>query len=134
MNKKPLRLAVIILAVALVSACAGFQASFSLAGARSAPRDDRSLTGVSIGHNTTHRLEAGTYTGRFVIDSNNSSISGAGTDRTTIRGDVIVSGNSNRLSGLAIRGEVTITGNNNDLSRVDLSNARVSDRGNNTRL
>ena len=134
MKFQTIRIAVIILAVAFFSSCAGFQASFSPAGARTAPSGERSLSGVSVGHNTTHRLEAGTYTGRFVIDSNNSSIVGAGTGRTIIRGDVIIEGNRNSLSGLTVRGTVTITGNSNDLSGVDLSNARVSDRGNNTRL
>ncbi|MBU0934352.1 MAG: hypothetical protein KKI09_16965 [Spirochaetes bacterium] len=88
------------------------------------------LDSIMVGNNDRITLQAGTYTGRLVIEANNASINGAGVGKTIIRGDVVINGNSNRVRNLTILGSVSISGNTNELSRVELDRSRVSVQGN----
>jgi formylmethanofuran dehydrogenase subunit C len=107
--------------------------TISPGGSSPRPTPTRDLGAIRVDNNATIRLQAGTYTGRLVINANNAKISGAGIGRTIIRGDVIINGNANRVSGLTIQGGVSISGNTNNLSGVELNKSRVTSRGNNNR-
>jgi formylmethanofuran dehydrogenase subunit C len=91
------------------------------------------LGAIRVDNNANIRLQPGTYTGRLVIDANNATISGAGIDRTILRGDVVITGNSNKVRGLTILGVVSISGNTNDLTGAEVDTAKVRARGNNNR-
>lgn len=93
----------------------------------------RSLGSVTVDNNETVMLESGTLEGTLRIDANNATVRGAGIGRTVIRGDVIIDGNANTVTGLTVDGRVSVSGNTNDLTGADLSRAEVSDRGNNNR-
>jgi formylmethanofuran dehydrogenase subunit C len=86
-----------------------------------------------VDNNATIRLQAGTYTGRLVINANNATISGAGVGKTIIRGDVVINGNANKVRGMTIQGGVSISGNTNNLTGAELNKSRVTARGNNNR-
>ncbi len=94
-----------------------------------APRANVSLDDITVGHNDSVRLSARTYTGTLTVRANNATITGAGTGRTIIRGDVLINGNANTVSGVTIVGTVSVSGNANDLRGLDLSRAEVSTRG-----
>jgi formylmethanofuran dehydrogenase subunit C len=89
------------------------------------------LSTVQVGNNKTVQLEAGTYRGELLVAANNAEIAGAGIGETTIRGDVMIDGNSNRIIGVTIIGTVSIDGNSNDLTLSDVSQADVRVDGNN---
>lgn len=91
------------------------------------------LDSIRVGNNDRINLQAGTYSGRLVINANNASISGAGAGRTIIRGEVVINGNSNKVRNLTILGSVSVSGNSNDLSRAELDRSRISVRGNKNR-
>jgi formylmethanofuran dehydrogenase subunit C len=97
-----------------------------------APRS-MDLGTIRVDNNASIRLQPGTYTGRLVIDANNATITGAGIDRTIIRGDVIINGNSNKVRGLTILGVVSISGNTNNLTGTELDTSKVRAKGNNNR-
>ncbi len=86
---------------------------------------------IAIGNNETVELEAVTYQGTLVIDSNNAWIYGAGAGRTVIDGDVTIEGNRNELRGVTVTGTIRIRGNINSIIQSDLDNATVIDTGNN---
>jgi len=93
----------------------------------------RSLNEVNVGNNETVTLESGTLEGTLRIEANKATVRGAGVGRTVIRGDLVIDGNANTVTGLTVVGRVSVSGNTNDLTGVDLSRAEVSDRGNNNR-
>lgn len=131
MKHRPLLIAILALTAFAFSGCISL--TITPGGTSQSTSQSRDLGAIRIDNNANIRLQAGTYTGRLVINANNARISGAGRGRTIIRGDVIINGNANRISGLTIQGGVSISGNSNNLAGVELNKSRVSARGNNNR-
>lgn len=50
---------------------------------------------------------------------NHNIIRGVGPEKTVITGDLLITGNSNRVSDLTVLGEVIVRGNENSLRDVD---------------
>ena len=133
MKNKPLPVFVLVLLALTLTSCISLTISPGRTTQGSSPAPSRDLGAIRVDNNANIRLQAGTYTGRLVINANNARISGAGMGRTIIRGDVVINGNANRISGLTIQGGISISGNSNNLSGVELNKSRVSARGNNNR-
>ena len=105
--------------------------SSSGTGAATSAGNVVAASSIAIGNNETVELEAVTYQGTLVIDSNNAWIYGAGAGRTVIDGDVTIEGNRNELRGVTVTGTIRIRGNINSIIQSDLDNATVIDTGNN---
>lgn len=87
------------------------------------------LDDITVGHNDSVSLLSRTYTGTLRVRANSATITGAGTGRTIIRGDVVIQGNANTVTGVTVIGSVSVSGNANDLQGSDLSRAEVTIRG-----
>jgi len=133
MKHKPLLALVLVLLTLSLTGCISLTISPGRTSPGSSPAPTRDLGAIRVDNNATIRLQAGTYTGRLVINANNATISGAGIGRTIIRGDVVINGNANKVRALTIQGGVSISGNTNNLTGAELNKSRVTSRGNNNR-
>ncbi len=84
-------------------------------------------------NNSTVRLHEGKYKGDVEIKANKVTVIGQGIARTTIQGDVQITGNNCVMMSLTINGNVTITGNNVDLQAITIT-GKVANRGKNNKL
>lgn len=132
MKHRLLLIAILVLTAFAFSGCI----SLTIAPSRTSQgtSQSRDLGSIKVDNNANIRLQAGTYTGRLVINANNATISGAGVGKTIIRGDVVINGNANKVRGLTIQGGVSISGNTNNLTGAELNKSRVTARGNNNRF
>jgi formylmethanofuran dehydrogenase subunit C len=132
MKHKALLISILVLIAFSLSSCISL--SILPGGTSQSSSRSMDLGAIRVDNNASIRLQQGTYTGRLVIDANNATISGAGIGRTVIRGDVVITGNSNKVRGLTILGVVSISGNTNDLTGAELDTSKVRARGNNNRF
>ena len=133
MKHKAMLISVLVLIAFSLSGCISLSIVPTGTGSSRSVTQTNYLGSIRVDNNDRINLQAGSYTGRLVIDANNASISGAGIGRTIIRGDVVINGNSNKIRNLTILGSVSVSGNSNDLSRAELDRARISVRGNKNR-
>mgnify|MGYP006270899001 CR=1 len=59
----------------------------------------------------------------------NAWILGAGSDRSIVDGDLIISGSRNEIRGIRVTGTIRISGNRNKIIHSDLSNTTIIDTG-----
>lgn len=77
-------------------------------------------------------LAPGYYEGHLRIDADDVLVFGAGTDETTIEGNLSIKGDSNSVSEMTIIGHILISGDNNRVAPVGSRDAQkiVSGTGN----
>jgi hypothetical protein len=105
-------LSTFLLAIFLLAGCESI--TIQLVSSRPATRT--SIVRVER-NNQIIRLAPGNYE-PFNIDKNSVRIIGAGVERTSIGGNMLIEGNDIVLEDVTIRGNVVIRGNNNDLRRA----------------
>ncbi len=77
------------------------------------------MTISGLANNTEIQLEAGTYKG-LTITHNSVVLTGRGSGKTIIEGNVIIRGNNCVIRNLTRVGDVIIEGNNADLEKIQI--------------
>ena len=91
--------------------------------------EEEILTISGLTNNSEKQLNAGTYNG-LTIDFNSVVLTGRGSGKTIIVGDVIIKKNNCVIKNLTIRGNVVIEGNNADLTKAQIQ-GNVDSKGKN---
>lgn len=79
-----------------------------------------------VGNDQKVELDGITYEGSLFIAGNNNTVAGAGAG-TSIAGDLIITGNRNKVSDLQVLGKIVLLGNENEVD-VD-ADEDVEDEG-----
>ncbi len=94
--------------------------------------ENREIMTISeLANNTEKQLEAGTYAG-LTINFNGVVLTGRGSGKTIIAGDVIINKNNCVIQNLTIRGNIVINGNNADLTKAQIQ-GNIDSKGKNNK-
>lgn len=87
------------------------------------------LDTVEVNDGQVIELAPGHYEGHLRIDADDALIVGAGTEQTTIEGNLSIKGDSNTVREMTIIGHILISGDNNRVTPVDSRDANKIVRG-----